>query len=282
MLRKKTKKILEDYGIKLDKNQGQSHLVDERVLKRIVEYAEISPSDVVLEIGPGLGNLTSLLIERAARVIAIERDTRLARILRDRFRDETDLEIKNEDVLETSLPYFDKVVANLPYSISSPITFKLLENEFDSGVLTYQKEFAERLIADVGSSDYSRLTVNVYYRGKAEILEEIPPTAFFPEPEVYSAMVKIESRDEPFQVKNEERFFSTVKAAFQHRRQKIRNSLYHSFDEVFPDISIPKDKKRGLIDGSIPEELANARAGDISPEKYGLIANSLEEAVNKI
>ncbi len=280
MLREETKKILDEYNIRLDKEQGQSHLVDEGVLKRIVDYGQISSSDVVLEIGPGIGNLTSFLVERAARVIAVEKDVRLARILRERFRDESNLRIKNKDVLNIDLPDFDKVVSNLPYSISSPITFKLLERGFDTGVLTYQKEFAERLTAEPGSPNYSRLTVNVYYQGEAEILEDIPRSAFIPEPEVRSSIIRIKTRENPFEVNNEKRFLSTVRGAFQHRRQKIRNSLYHSFEEIFPEISAAKKEKREIIDNSIPDELANARAGEIPPEKFAAIADSLEEAAD--
>ena len=134
-MREKTKEILKEYGIQLDKKQGQSHLVDEDVLRRMVDYANISPPDVILEIGPGIGSLTSLLIEKARRVIAVEKDTRLSRIIRDRFGDKPSLEIINEDVLDIDLPDFDKVVANLPYSISSPITFKLLKTNLDLGIL---------------------------------------------------------------------------------------------------------------------------------------------------
>lgn len=250
--------------------------MEEEILRRIVDYANLSPSDDVLEIGSGIGNLTMFLLDKAGRVTSVEIDERLTRILRKRFGKRNNLEIVQGDILEIELPEFNKVVANLPYSISSPVTFKLLEEKFELGILMYQKEFADRMIAEPGSPNYSRLSVNISYRCNVEILEEIPPRAFIPRPEVRSAVVKVEPREPPFQVKDEEIFLRTVRASFRHRRKKIRNSIFYSFDEIFPNTDFSDSKKRNLIDEALPKELADARAETLSPKEFGKIAELLE------
>lgn len=277
MLRDQTKALLKKYGIKLKKEQGQSHVVDEGILERMIDYANLKSSDVILEIGSGLGNLTEFLVREAGKVVVVEKDERLASILRERLDRRENLEIIQGDVLEIDFPNFDKVVSNLPYSISSPITFRLLEKEFDLGILMYQKEFAERMVAEPGSPNYSRLSVGVFYRGDAEILEEVTPEKFIPEPEVSSTIVKFKPRKPPFQVLSEEKFYATVRAAFQHRRQKIRNSFLHSFEEIFPGTELSDDQKRTIIDESIPDEISGKRAGKVTTEEFGQISDLLVE-----
>lgn len=277
MLREKTKDTLKKHGIRLSKKSGQSQLVDERILKRIVEFGDVSTDDVVLEIGPGIGNLTNFLVERAGKVIAVESDERLTRILKERLGERPNLKIVNGDILKFSLPEFDKVIANIPYSISSPLTFKLLEWGFDLGVLMYQKEFAQRLVASPGSSDYSRLSVNVAYRAEAELLEEVSPGSFLPQPAVWSAIVRFKVREPSFEVRSEDLFFRTVLAAFQHRRQKIRNGLINSFEVLFPDVEFSGDKKRSFIDETVPKEFLDLRPESISPEEFGKISDSLDK-----
>ena len=131
-------------------------------------------------------------------------------------------------------------------------------------------------MAKPGSDDYSRLTVNTYYRAYVELLGEVPPEAFVPQPKVTSAIVRLRPREPPFEVKNEQVFFNVVRALFQHRRQRVRNALYRSFEEVFPGVKIPKAERRETIDRRLPKELAEARVIDIVPEKFGTIANLLE------
>lgn len=278
MLRDETKEALRKNGIRLSKKVGQSQLVDEEVLERIAyEYAEVSSSDKVLEIGSGIGNLTSFLAERADKVFAVEKDERLVRILKQRLAEKANLDVVRGDILEIDLPKFNKVVANLPYSISTPITFKLFEESFQLGVLMYQKEFAERMVAPPGSSEYSRLSVMMGYRWDVEILEEVSPNKFLPQPEVSSSIVRIKPRGPKIQVRDEELFYNTVRAAFQHRRQKIRNGLYHSFEEMFPEVEVSDEGKRDIIDEALPEELAHARPGSLAPEDFGRISDRLSE-----
>lgn len=250
-------------------------MIDLRLLGRMVSYAGISSKDQVLEIGAGIGNLTRLLAGRSRRVIAIERDRRFVKALRERLKDRSNVKIVHGDVLRVELPKFNKVVANLPYGISSEVTFRLLEHDFELAVLMYQWEFAERLIARPGSTDYGRLTVNVYYRAEVELLEKVLPSAFLPQPKVFSAVVRLRPRKPPFKVVNERMFFNVVRALFQHRRQKVRNALYHSFVQVFPDAKLQKSQKRKLLDEKLPKELADARVINLEPEKFGEISDNL-------
>jgi len=250
-------------------------VVDLGLLGRMVSYAGVSWEDEVLEIGAGIGNLTRLLAERSRKIIAIERDKRFVKALRERLKDHSNVKIVHGDVLRTKLPKFNKVVANLPYGISSEVTFRLLDYDFELAVLMYQWEFAERLIAHPGSADYGRLTVNAYYRAEVELLEKVLPSAFFPQPKVFSAVVKLRPRKPPFEIADERMFFDVVRALFQHRRQKVRNALYHSFDQIFPDVKLRKSQKRELLDKKLPKELADERVIDLEPEKFGEMADQL-------
>lgn len=206
---------------------GQHFLIDERVAQREVDYAEISGKDVVLEIGPGTGVLTRLLARQANQVVTVEIDEMLVSQLRRTMPD--NVEVIHADVLDvdfSSLPLFNKVVANLPFTISSPITFKLLRHSFSVAVLMYQKEFAKRMVAQPGNKDYSRLTVHLYYKAECEILETVSKGKFKPHPRVDACLVRVTPRDEPpFYVENEELFLDITKQLFTQRRKKIKNAL---------------------------------------------------------
>jgi len=180
-----TSVILRRYGIRPSRRAGQQQVIDLGLLGRMVSYAGVSGEDEVLEIGAGIGNLTRLLAERARRVIAIEHDRRFVKALRERLRGHSNVKIVHADALRVELPKFNKVVANLPYGISSEVTFRLLERDFELAVLMYQWEFAERLIALPGSADYGRLTVNAYYRAEVELLERCCLQRFFLNPRYF-------------------------------------------------------------------------------------------------
>jgi 16S rRNA (adenine1518-N6/adenine1519-N6)-dimethyltransferase len=267
--------LLRRYRIRPSKRAGQQHVIDSGLLGRMIGYAEVSGEDEVLEIGAGIGNLTHLLAERARKVIAVERDGRFIKILRERLKGRSNVKIVHGDVLRIELPKFNKVVANLPYGISSDATFRLLERDFELAVLMYQWEFAERLTASPGSADYGRLTVNAYYRADVELLEKVLPSAFLPQPKVFSAVVRLRPRKPPFKVVDEKVFFDVVRALFQHRRQKVRNALLHSFEEVFPDAHLSKIERRAMVNQTLTDELLNARVMDLPPEKFGMIADLL-------
>jgi len=203
------------------KKLGQHFLVDRRVLSRIGDYASLDLGDRVLEIGPGTGNLTEVLSARAGTVFAIEVDPSLASSLEGRF---DNVVVLRGDALRVSLPDYNKIVSNLPYQISSKITFRLLERPFDLAVLMYQREFAERMVAKPGTKEYGRLTINVSLRAEAEILERVPRGAFRPMPQVESAIVRLRPRDERIAV--DERIFDDLtRTIFSMRRKKVKRSL---------------------------------------------------------
>ncbi len=270
-----TMTLLRRHRIRPMKRAGQHHVIDPTVLERMVDYAQLHSGEVVLEIGAGVGYLTELLARRAGDVIAVESDGRLIKVLVERLAGLSNVKILHGDALRIELPDFDKVVSNLPYQISSDITFKILEHKFDTAVLMFQKEFADRLMAASGSKNYSRLTVNVYYRANVELLDEVPPAAFYPQPKVTSRIVRLKPREPPFDVADFKFFNNVVRALFQHRRQRVRNALLRSFAEVFPDKAITKVERRIFIERAIPGGLAETRVMDLPPEKFGEIADCL-------
>jgi 16S rRNA (adenine1518-N6/adenine1519-N6)-dimethyltransferase len=203
------------------KKLGQHFLVDRRVLARIVDYASIDRDDRVLEIGPGTGNLTCVLSERAGTVSAIEVDPALASSLEGRFQN---VVVIRGDALRVPLPDYNKIVSNLPYQISSKITFRLLERPFDLAVLMYQREFAERMVAMPGTKDYGRLTLNVALRAEAEILERVPRGAFRPMPQVESAIVRLQPCKSRIPV-DYGVFDDLTRGLFSMRRKKVKRSL---------------------------------------------------------
>lgn len=207
--------------------KGQHFLVDERIAERQIGYAALSDKDVVLEIGAGYGVLTKRIARKAKKVIAVEIDKKLADSLANSLDGMSNVDIISRDILKIDFKdmEFNKVVSNLPYQISSPVTFKLLESDFDMGILMYQKEFADRLVAKPGSKNYSRLSVMASYAADWEMLEAVSPAAFRPRPRVYSAIVKVVPGKPKFEVENEALFYELTRVLFSHRRKKIKNSL---------------------------------------------------------
>lgn len=233
---------------------GQNFLISKRVAEREVEYADISIDDVILEIGPGRGFLTNFLAENAKKVIAIEIDKKLVDYLKGVVVP-GNVELVCDDVLNVdfnNLPVFNKIVSNLPFEISSPVTFKMLDFGFDVAVLIYQKEFADRMAARPGSKNYSRLSIGVYYKCFCEVLDSVPRGCFSPVPRVDSAIVKLVPRKKPpFFVKDEKYFFDVVRVLFNNRRKMIKNSFKDADSDVIK--GLPFSDKR--VDVLSPEEL---------------------------
>jgi 16S rRNA (adenine1518-N6/adenine1519-N6)-dimethyltransferase len=173
-LLQRAKHFLRLYGVFPKKRLGQHFTVDMDLLQRLVSHASLTSDDIVLEVGAGLGFLTQLLSRECKKVIAVEVDPTLVKILREQLHKLKNVDLVEGDILEVSLPTFTKVVSAPPYSISSPLLFRLLECDFDLAVLILQKEFAERLAASVGTKDYGRLTVNIYFRADVELLDSVP------------------------------------------------------------------------------------------------------------
>ncbi len=266
---------LED--IKLYRRKGQYILMDEEVINRQIDHAELTKKVTVLEIGSGLGALTFKLAERAGKVMAIEKDSRMFSFLKSRIP--SNVELINADIIKMELPKFDVVVSNLPYQISSPVTFKLLNHRFRKAILMFQKEFAQRMVAKSDEKGYSRLSVNVYYKAEARILEFVSRNAFYPVPEVDSAIVELVPREPPFQVINEETFFKVVDTLFGQRRKKIKNALVNLVgDEMRETGKYSKLSLKEIIQG-LP--YGNERVEKLSPEKIGKLADNLFLAVDR-
>ncbi len=242
------------------KKLGQNFLTDKNIAKREVNYAEIKKDDVVLEIGPGNGILTTLLAEKAKKVIAIEIDNKLVDKLSKVLPDNVDL--IHADALKVDfekLTRFNKIVSNLPFQISSPITFKILKYDFTCALLIYQKEFADRMIAIPDSKQYSRLSVGVYYKANCEVIETVSKTCFKPQPKVDSCIVKLIPRETPpFFINDETFFFELTKQLFNQRRKKIKNTLSKIYKIKSEDVP--------FLDN---------RVEDLSPEQIGKLCNIL-------
>lgn len=266
--------ILNYYGIR-GGQLDQHFLADERILDKIVEAAHIVPGEKVLEIGAGIGNLTERLLCYTDKVIAVELDHKLVAILEDRFKEEKKLQIIHGDILEVELPDFDKVVANLPYSISSEITFKLFKHHFKLGILMYQYEFAQRLIAKPGSDNYSRLTVNTSYFADVSLLMRVPKGAFFPPPQVDSAVVKICPRPPPFAVIDSNFFLKFVTAIFTKRRKKLKNAIIESNHML----GIRNVKQ---IVSQLPEDMMKLRPENLDPAQLAALSNRIVEMQQEV
>jgi 16S rRNA (adenine1518-N6/adenine1519-N6)-dimethyltransferase len=268
MRAEEVKAVLESIGKRPTKRLGQNFLLDDRVIRRSVELAGLTPEDTVLEIGPGLGNLTEEILRTGAKVVAVEQDAAFCRFLERRYGQR--VTVVQADAVKAFLPGFNKVVSNLPYQISSPITFKLLDVGFEVAVLMLQKEFAERMVAKAGTDDYSRLSVGVYYRADCEIVLKVPRHAFWPQPKVDSCVVKLVPKPPPFRVRDERVFYKVTQAIFSHRRKKISNSL--STDPAVKDL-VTEKVSRSL--STLPH--ASKRAEELTPEMIGELADALLE-----
>jgi len=240
MLYRETRDILKRHQIQLNKRKSQHYLVNSSILDRIIQKADLSISDTVLDIGAGIGTLTIPLSEEVEKVVAIEQDPHIADVLRERLKNEkiTNVDVLEGDATRLKLPAFNKVVSNLPYQISSPITFRLLEYDFEFAILMYQLEFAERMVAKPGDSKYSRLSVMINLKANVEKLFTVPKGAFIPRPRVSSAVVKLKPKKDVYL---DEFFFKITRALFQHKRKKAKKALLDSYHEWAPDKKVARE-----------------------------------------
>ena len=267
-LLQETRLLLRSYRFFPKKRLGQNFLVDSHVLQKLLLYASVSDADVVLEVGAGLGFLTRLLAQKCRKVIAVEIDSNIVKILREQLHGLPNVELIEGDILKVSIPSFNKAVSTPPYSISSPLLFWLLERNFDCAVLTFQKEFAERLNAAVDSKEYSRLTVSTYYRADIELLDDVSKESFYPAPDVDSTIVQIKPRKPPFKVADEKLFFELVQVLFTQRNRKVRKV-------IIPFLQRQRfGREESLrISGSIL--FHDKRVRELAPEDFGAIANEV-------
>ncbi len=234
---------------------GQHFLRDEKLAEKIVEHAKLSSKDTVLEIGPGKGILTRIIAKKC-KVVAVEKDESLLEYLDDI----KNLKIIVGDAVKVRLPKFNKIISNLPYHISSPITFRLFEYDWDLAILMYQKEFAQRFFAEPGDKNYSRLTLGINYHCKPKLLEKVSKGRFSPMPRVDSVVVKLIKKKPEF--KTNRKFWELVKKTFQHKRKTMKNAL--------------KDSKysKKLIN-AVPEELLKKRVFNCDLNDFKEIAKNM-------
>ncbi|MCI8444040.1 MAG: 16S rRNA (adenine(1518)-N(6)/adenine(1519)-N(6))-dimethyltransferase RsmA [Clostridia bacterium] len=265
-----TRFIMKKYNIKANKSFGQNFLIRENVVEKIIESSEVEKEDLVIEIGPGLGTLTKYLLERAGKVICIELDSKMIRILEDRFQQYDNFELLNQDVLKVDLKTLIqrekgnsgikkvKIVANLPYYITTPIIMKLLEEELDLESITVmiQKEVADRLIAIPGEKQTGAITYSVYYYSMAKGILEVPNHSFIPEPEVTSKVIQLKIRNQPpIEVKKKEVMFNIIKSAFMQRRKTLLNALTNAKIFENKEEGIKTLRELGLEEKIRPEKL---------------------------
>ncbi len=229
--------VLQKYNFNFQKKFGQNFLIDTHVLEKIVEAAEITKEDCVVEIGPGIGTMTQYLAEAAGEVIAVEIDRNLIPILQETLADYDNVTVINEDILKVDLKRIAeeknqgravKVVANLPYYITTPIIMSLFENHvpLKSITIMVQKEVADRMQVGPGTKDYGALSLAVQYYAKPEIVANVPPNCFIPRPNVGSAVIRLARYEEaPVTVKDEAFMFSLIRASFNQRRKTLANGL---------------------------------------------------------
>lgn len=262
--------ILKRFGIRMSKKLGQNFLIDEHVVESIVNAANIIQGDAVLEIGPGIGTLTQGLAEAGAAVTAVEIDRRLIEVLAKTLEGYENIRVVHGDILridigkEVAAPRY-KVVANLPYYITTPIIMGLLEAHMPVDILVtmVQKEVAQRMVAVPGTKDYGSLSVAVQYYTKPEIMFVVPPASFIPPPAVDSAVIRCTVREKPPVEVNERIFFRVVKAAFAQRRKTLSNTLKTT--------GVPADTLKVILEKA---GIDGGRRGEtLSLEEFAAIAN---------
>ena len=297
-----TRFLLKKYHINANKSLGQNFLFNNEVIDTIISSAQVNNNDLIIEIGPGLGTLTSRLLEKAGKVIAIELDSRMVNILQDRFQFYDNFELLNEDVLKVDLKqlicqeqqnleqnssqetqisenistktqksYTVKIVANLPYYITTPIIMKLLEDKLpvESITVMVQKEVADRLTAIPGEKNTGAITYCVFYYCEPQEVLLVPNSSFIPAPEVNSEVIKLGIRKKaPVELKNEELFFKIIKASFMQRRKTLLNGLTNN------QIAPKEILKKMLVDLELSESI---RGESLTIKQFADISNYLND-----
>ncbi len=275
-----TIQVLQKHQFVFQKKYGQNFLIDPKVLDRIIRAADITEEDSVLEIGPGIGTMTQYLAERAGRVTAVEIDRNLIPILEETLADYPNVTVVNQDILKMDVKAFAegegrpvKVVANLPYYITTPIIMGLFENHvpLESITVMVQKEVACRMQAGPGTKDYGALSLAVQYYAKPEIVANVPPNCFMPRPDVGSAVIRMTRYEKPpVQAKDEGRMFALIRASFNQRRKTLANSLGNA-----PELGLSKEKiLQALEKMRLP---AAVRGEALTLEQFACLSNELSK-----
>ena len=264
-----TKYIMNKYDVHPNKRLGQNFLFDEQSLQTIAQ--DVTKEDTVIEIGPGLGTLTAILAEKANKVIAVELDAKMVKILEERFKLYNNVQIIQDDILHVDIDKIApkaKVVANLPYYITTSIITKLLNTNIKDITILIQKEVAERICAEPGTKKAGAVTYYVKYYADSKIIANVPKEYFIPSPEVESSIVKITKKDEKaVKVNNEKLFFDIIKTNFTQRRKTILNSLSSIID---------KEVLKNILKECKIEE--SERGENLSLEQFAMIANLFDKS----
>ena len=275
--------VLQKYNFSFQKKFGQNFLIDTHVLDKIIASAEITKDDMVLEIGPGIGTMTQYLACAAGKVVAVEIDKTLIPILEDTLSEYDNVQIINQDVLKVNLAKLAeeenggkpiKVVANLPYYITTPIIMGLFENHVPLKSITVmvQKEVADRMQVGPGTKDYGSLSLAVQYYAKPYIVANVPPNCFMPRPKVGSAVIRLERYEEPpVQVADEKLMFRIIRASFNQRRKTLVNGLKNS-----PEIQFSKEEIEAAIETL--GKGASVRGEALTLEEFARLSNILSSA----
>ena len=273
--------ILQKYNFMFQKRFGQNFLIDTRVLDKIISASGITKDDMILEVGPGIGTMTQYLCESARKVVAVEIDKNLIPILEnDTLKEYDNVRVINEDILKLDINKLVeeendgkpiKVVANLPYYITTPLIMGLFESHvpIESITIMVQKEVADRMQVGPGTKDYGALSLAVQYYAKPEIIANVPPNCFMPRPNVGSAVIKLTRHEQvPVEVKDEKLMFKLIRAAFNQRRKTLQNSINNS-----PELSLSKDQVVEALDKMGLSQTIRGEA--LSLEQFAELANHL-------
>jgi len=281
----RTRQIIENNSFHIKKGYGQNFLVDQHVIQKIIDGSGITKGDLVIEIGPGIGGLTERLAIESKKVIAVEIDKALIPILRENLEPYDNIEIINSDILKTDLRALiekenaghAKIVANLPYYITTPIIMSILENNLPVKTMTVmiQKEVGSRIRAEVGSKDYGALTLAVQYRAKAELLANVPRNSFIPRPNVDSAVIHLTRLENPpVTASDEDLLFKIIRATFEQRRKTIVNCLFNLMD-----FGLSKDELGALLINCSLN--VNARGEELDLNNFAALADEIYRRINK-
>jgi 16S rRNA (adenine1518-N6/adenine1519-N6)-dimethyltransferase len=267
-----TKRLLRTFRIVPNKLSGQNFLVEPSIFPKLSGYASLDKGNVVLDAGAGFGFLTRFLANKCKGVVAVEKDPRIVAVLREQLKGFSNVTVVEGDVLKVAVPDFSKVISIPPYYLSSRLVMWLFDQGFECAVLILQREFANRLVAAVGNDAYGWLTVVASHSAKVELLDAVPKSMFFPQPEVASVIVRLTPwTTAPFEVRDEGFFRRMVRWLFTQRNKKLGNGLVPFVKNEF---AVRKEDAVKLV-SELP--FRDRRARDLSPTDFGALANALTE-----
>jgi 16S rRNA (adenine1518-N6/adenine1519-N6)-dimethyltransferase len=271
-LTQKTKSLLHEYRILPKKSLGQNFTIEPWIFERMIDYGSLNSNDTALDIGAGLGFLTRFMAKHCKTVIAVEAQAELIEALRANLANAPNIKIICGNVLRLNVPAFNKVISIPPYGLSSHLLPWLFERDFDSAVFVFQKEFVDRLIAQVGSKDYGWLSVLTYYRVQAEPMDLVPSSSFYPQPKIDSNIIRLTPKKPfPFKLKNEVLFNQLTRSLFTQRNKKVRNAALSFFRKS------RNMQKNDAAKAANELPLSDKRVRELAPEDFGVLANVVSE-----